>query len=63
MHDANGFEKTDRRMERQSNQFRGDDRGCDAVFADAASSFATTKGLSQIVTPDLQTEGELSAEF
>src|SRR5438046_10766243 len=26
----------------------------------SASSFATTKGLSQIVTPDLQAEGDLS---
>jgi hypothetical protein len=31
-----------------------------AVFAGAPSSFATTKGLSQIVTPDLQPEGDLS---
>jgi hypothetical protein len=34
-----------------------------AVFGDAASSFATTKRLSQIVTPDLQPEGELSLSF
>jgi len=27
------------------------------------SSFATTKGLSQIVTPDLQGEGDLSLSF
>jgi hypothetical protein len=31
-----------------------------ASFAISASSFATTKGLSQIVTPDLQSEGDLS---
>jgi hypothetical protein len=30
------------------------------VLANAPSSFATTKGLSQIVTPDLQGEGDLS---
>ena len=30
------------------------------AFAAAHSSFATTKGLNQIVTPDLQPEGELS---
>jgi hypothetical protein len=30
------------------------------VLASAPSSFATTKGLSQIVTPDLQGEGDLS---
>ncbi len=29
----------------------------------APSSFATTKGLSQIVTPDLQGEGDLSLSF
>jgi len=29
----------------------------------APSSFATTKGLSQIVTPDLQPEGDLSLSF
>jgi hypothetical protein len=34
-----------------------------AVFATAASSFGTTKGLSQIVTPDLQPEGDLSLSF
>jgi hypothetical protein len=34
-----------------------------AVFGGAPSSFATTKGLSQIVTPDLQPEGELSLSF
>src|ERR1700722_6945252 len=28
-----------------------------------AASFATTKGLSQIVTPDLQPEGDLSLSF
>jgi hypothetical protein len=31
-----------------------------AIFASAPSSIATTKGLSQIVTPDLQGEGDLS---
>src|SRR5213080_5286348 len=31
-----------------------------AMVANAPSSFATTKGLSQIVTPDLQGEGDLS---
>ncbi len=31
-----------------------------ASFAISASSFATTKGLSQIVTPDLQSEGDFS---
>jgi hypothetical protein len=31
-----------------------------ARLATSASSFATTKGLSQIVTPDLQGEGDLS---
>src|SRR5213083_2900659 len=31
-----------------------------AIFICASSSFATTKGLSQIVTPDLQKEGDLS---
>ena len=31
-----------------------------AALAAAHSSFATTKGLNQIVTPDLQPEGELS---
>src|SRR5438045_8775114 len=30
------------------------------LFLCASSSFATTKGLSQIVTPDLQEEGDLS---
>ena len=30
------------------------------IFICASSSFATTKGLSQIVTPDLQGEGDLS---
>ena len=33
------------------------------VLAGAHSSFATTKGLSQIVTPDLQAEGDLSLSF
>src|SRR5947208_14994110 len=31
-----------------------------AMVANAPSSFATTKGSSQIVTPDLQGEGDLS---
>ncbi|HEU0209588.1 MAG TPA: hypothetical protein VFQ78_11495, partial [Candidatus Udaeobacter sp.] len=31
-----------------------------AILSYAPSSFATTKGLSQIVTPDLQPEGDLS---
>ena len=31
-----------------------------AIFASAPSSIATTKGLSQIVTPDLQPKGDLS---
>src|SRR5712675_1233234 len=31
-----------------------------AVLLSAPSAFATTKGLSQIVTPDLQREGDLS---
>jgi hypothetical protein len=31
-----------------------------AMFASVSSSFGTTKGLSQIVTPDLQGEGDLS---
>ena len=31
-----------------------------SIFICASSSFATTKGLSQIVTPDLQPEGDLS---
>ena len=30
------------------------------ILSSALSSFATTKGLSQIVTPDLQAEGDLS---
>jgi len=33
------------------------------VLVAAHSSFATTKGLSQIVTPDLQAEGDLSLSF
>src|SRR5207253_5917504 len=33
--------------------------GCASILA-CGSSFATTKGLSQIVTPDLQEEGDLS---
>jgi hypothetical protein len=31
-----------------------------AILSNASSSFATTKGLSQIVTPELQPEGNLS---
>src|SRR6266513_6293711 len=31
-----------------------------AIFICASSSFATTKGLSQIVTPELEEEGDLS---
>ena len=31
-----------------------------SILSSAPSSFATTKGLSQIVTPDLQGEGDLS---
>jgi len=34
-----------------------------AILTTASSSFATTKGLSQIVTPDLQPEGDLSLSF
>src|SRR6266704_604908 len=34
-----------------------------ASLATAVSSFATTKGLSQIVTPDLQPAGDLSLSF
>lgn len=34
-----------------------------AILATAHASFATTKGLSQIVTPDLQPEGDLSLSF
>src|SRR5215831_17179491 len=33
------------------------------VLSSASSSLATTKGLSQIVTPDLQGEGDLSLSF
>jgi hypothetical protein len=33
------------------------------VLLNASSSFATTKGLSQIVTPDVQPEGDLSLSF
>src|SRR5262249_11847344 len=32
-------------------------------LANVRSSFDTTKGLSQIVTPDLQPEGDLSLSF
>jgi hypothetical protein len=34
-----------------------------AILTTASSSFATTKGLSQIVTPDLQPEGDFSLSF
>src|SRR5919106_2539030 len=34
-----------------------------AVLASGPRSFATTKGLSQIVTPDLQPAGDLSLSF
>src|SRR4030095_13378670 len=34
-----------------------------AIFANMPRSFATTKGLSQIVTPDLQPAGDLSLSF
>ena len=34
-----------------------------AILAVADASFATTKGLNQIVTPDLQREGDLSLSF
>jgi hypothetical protein len=34
-----------------------------AILSSASSSFATTKGLSQIVTPDLQGPGDLSLSF
>ncbi|PYL85285.1 MAG: hypothetical protein DMF17_09045 [Verrucomicrobia bacterium] len=34
-----------------------------AILATAHASFATTKGLNQIVTPDLQREGDLSLSF
>ncbi len=33
------------------------------ILLSGSSSFATTKGLSQIVTPDLQGEGDLSLSF
>src|SRR5216683_4864554 len=33
------------------------------IFICASSSFATTKGLNQIVTPDLQEEGDLSVSL
>jgi len=33
------------------------------ILSTASSSFATTKGLSQIVTPDLQAEGDLSVSL
>ena len=34
-----------------------------AIFMNVSPSFATTKGLSQIVTPDLQPQGDLSLSF
>jgi hypothetical protein len=34
-----------------------------AILTTVSSSFATTKGLSQIVTPDLQPAGDLSLSF
>src|SRR6266481_4509868 len=34
-----------------------------ATLANMPSSFATTKGLSQIVTPDLEPEGDFSLSF
>src|SRR5919109_1250463 len=34
-----------------------------AVLANVSSCFATTKGLSQIVTPDLEAEGDFSLSF
>src|SRR6184192_3554005 len=34
-----------------------------AILANAPCSFATTKGLSQIVTPDLEPEGDFSLSF
>ena len=34
-----------------------------AILSSASSSFATTKGLSQIVTPELQGPGDLSLSF
>ena len=34
-----------------------------AMLASGPRSFATTKGLSQIVTPDLQPKGDLSLSF
>ena len=34
-----------------------------AILTTVSSSFATTKGLSQIVTPDLQPQGDLSLSF
>ena len=34
-----------------------------ALLAIGPSSFATTKGLSQIVTPDLEPQGDLSLSF
>src|SRR5213080_5446812 len=34
-----------------------------AILTTVSSSFATTKGLSQIVTPDLEPEGDFSLSF
>src|SRR5213596_1965731 len=34
-----------------------------AMLMNVPSSFATTKGLSQIVTPDLEPEGDFSLSF
>src|SRR5947208_7147197 len=34
-----------------------------AILVNMPSSFATTKGLSQIVTPDLEPEGDFSLSF
>src|SRR5436190_1825296 len=34
-----------------------------AIFSNVPSSFATTKGLSQIVTPELEPEGDFSLSF
>src|SRR5437667_516950 len=70
------LERVDRRPERSALDSRArDDNRCimltnakienlaiafAGIFICASSSFATTKGLSQIVTPDLQGEGDLS---
>src|SRR6201985_414161 len=34
-----------------------------AIFMNVSPSFATTKGLSQIVTPDLEPQGDFSLSF